>query len=1292
MRKIYNRIFGFAFAVLASASLASCSSDCSVPEDPEVRRSGPSQEVSINVSCGIDRMESTKAVFPHASYEAVEDLVSYFDWYIYSSEGNFIKSGRFTPGRDTKIDVVMHASLDYRIYAMANSVAIEPAPVTETAMKAAFYENASNGGLNSEVAQGPRLIMCGVADIVRSGSTASVEILLKRLVSKVVVSIDKSGLNPDVSVEFNTATLTNIPSKVMYFADNVPSSGCTASASAPVTTGPVTFYSYENAQGVLLPDNTGDQGNRHKFFPDGSKYENLCTYVSLKGYYSSPTKRGDIVYRMYLGANSTDFSLLRNRQYNVTVDFNGNGSIDEATWRVVVTDIQDLATGISISMDDTEIGYDESVPFSAVLTPSTVHCKHVKWEVSDASLVGFKPADGAGVLTLAQLNALEDNCGPFLIYGLKNGEGAITATTTDGTALSASKDFTVNLHVPVSSIVVTPATKTLYIGETVQLKATASPAFATDPSVTWSTADPAKALVSDAGLVTAKGEGEVVITATANDDHTKKGTAAITVLDRIDYYDDPVVTLAYNPASFTAAGGTAVPACTYEQTAHWLSGRTTKVTEGGSVTYDIPTPVSGFSMTSDGKVTVAANPAEVDRSAVARARVTLNGKTGSANATIMQGKAVILVFDAPVVSLSYSPTTIVAAGGTSVATCTYRQVAHWSNGSTTEVTTGGALTYSVIGTGFSVASNGTVTAQANPSESDRTATASVKVVLNGKEGTASVRLTQTKSVVISFDTPTVSLSYSPASFNAAGGTSTPACTYEQKVHWSNGTTSRITTGASLSFSRTSGSSDFVVASNGTVTVRKNTTSNDRTASFQVAVGLNGKTGTASATISQAKPVIIDFDAPVLSLSYGKTSFNAGGGTTAPVCTYSQKIHWDNGTTTTVTTGGALVYSLSSTDGFAVSSDGTVTVAKNMTGSARSTVSSVKLTINGKTATKTVTISQAAPVIISFDEPEVSLAYSPATFNAAGGTAVPSCSYTQTAHWDNGNTTSVTSGGSVTYRFKTNVAGFTLASDGSGKVSVATNPSENDRSAVVVATVALNGKSGSGNATISQGKSVIVSFDDPVVALSYSPSTIVAAGGTSVPACTCEQTAHWSDGRSTKITSGATLSYSLTSAVAGFSIDAGGTVTATPNASENDRSVNVKLVVTMNGKSVNKFVTITQSKSVVINFGTPEVTLSYTPSSVNAKGGSCKPSCSYKQTVTWSDGRTTTVTTGGTVTYDIPIKVTGFSINASTGVVSVAENMTESERQATAKVSVKVNGITGTATSAIRQGAPVIIDF
>ncbi len=81
----------------------------------------------------------------------------------------------------------------------------------------------------------------------------------------------------------------------------------------------------------------------------------------------------------------------------------------------------------------------------------------------------------------------------------------------------------------VTSITVSPSSKTLDVGGTQQLSVEVLPATALDKAVTWSTSNGSVATVSSTGLVTAEAPGSATITATAHDGSLVTGTCSITV-------------------------------------------------------------------------------------------------------------------------------------------------------------------------------------------------------------------------------------------------------------------------------------------------------------------------------------------------------------------------------------------------------------------------------------------------------------------------------------------------------------------------------------------------------------------------------------------------------------------------------------------------------------------------------------------------------------------------------------------------------------------------------------------
>ena len=153
-----------------------------------------------------------------------------------------------------------------------------------------------------------------------------------------------------------------------------------------------------------------------------------------------------------------------------------------------------LALDLSTKVSDT---------LQATITPSTANVnKEITWKSDNT---GIATVDGNGKVT-----------------AVGNGTTKITATTANGKSASC----TVTVTTAITSISVSPTSKTLKTGETVQLTATKNPSTATE-GITWTTSNSSVATVSN-GLVTAKGSGTATITVKSSTGG-KSATCTITV-------------------------------------------------------------------------------------------------------------------------------------------------------------------------------------------------------------------------------------------------------------------------------------------------------------------------------------------------------------------------------------------------------------------------------------------------------------------------------------------------------------------------------------------------------------------------------------------------------------------------------------------------------------------------------------------------------------------------------------------------------------------------------------------
>ncbi|PHX66227.1 MAG: hypothetical protein CK550_00810 [Gemmatimonadetes bacterium] len=120
--------------------------------------------------------------------------------------------------------------------------------------------------------------------------------------------------------------------------------------------------------------------------------------------------------------------------------------------------------------------------------------------------------------------------------GTVSGTGLLAVTAPGATTITATSEGRVGtatitvIPVPVASVVVTPGTTSILVGQTVQLTAAARDSVGgalSGREVTWSSSDVTRATVSGTGLATALTVGPVSISGTTEG---KSGTASISVL------------------------------------------------------------------------------------------------------------------------------------------------------------------------------------------------------------------------------------------------------------------------------------------------------------------------------------------------------------------------------------------------------------------------------------------------------------------------------------------------------------------------------------------------------------------------------------------------------------------------------------------------------------------------------------------------------------------------------------------------------------------------------------------
>ena len=170
-----------------------------------------------------------------------------------------------------------------------------------------------------------------------------------------------------------------------------------------------------------------------------------------------------------------------------------------------INDIE--ATGITLNTTTGDLNVGETLQLTATITPSDATIKTVAWKSSNT-----------GVATV------DDN---GLVRAVAPGSATITATTTDGTDLTASCHVTVVQRV--EGITLNETSLTLTLPETAQLYAQITPSNATNQTLTWTSSNSAIARVDNNGLVTSVAQGTATIRATTTDGSHLTASCVVTV-------------------------------------------------------------------------------------------------------------------------------------------------------------------------------------------------------------------------------------------------------------------------------------------------------------------------------------------------------------------------------------------------------------------------------------------------------------------------------------------------------------------------------------------------------------------------------------------------------------------------------------------------------------------------------------------------------------------------------------------------------------------------------------------
>ncbi|WP_299100127.1 Ig-like domain-containing protein [uncultured Winogradskyella sp.] len=167
-------------------------------------------------------------------------------------------------------------------------------------------------------------------------------------------------------------------------------------------------------------------------------------------------------------------------------------------------------TGVEVTPETATINIPDTASLSATFLPSDATNQNGTWSSSDESIA-----------TVSQSG---------IVSPVSEGEVTITFTTSDGDFTDDAIITVTNVVIPLESVIVTPETSNIELGNNLQLTTEFFPSNTSDISGIWSSSDDTIATVDEDGNVTALMVGEVTITFTANDGGFSD-SSSITVVD-----------------------------------------------------------------------------------------------------------------------------------------------------------------------------------------------------------------------------------------------------------------------------------------------------------------------------------------------------------------------------------------------------------------------------------------------------------------------------------------------------------------------------------------------------------------------------------------------------------------------------------------------------------------------------------------------------------------------------------------------------------------------------------------
>lgn len=269
--------------------------------------------------------------------------------FVFSSDG-FLERSEYIRGTGCKLPLVY--GRDYDIYACVN-FGYKLSIKTLDEMKALVFHLAYPDDYSTGMP------MCGAVFGVRAGN--SIRLPVVRLMAELRLSMDRSRLGDNVTMDVQSLRIGNCPRRCRVFAESAAESsddcfsvgfsrksgecGILNKTVGDGKSAELSLYMLENVQGNF-PREVGTDSD--KVLAGSEHLADVCSYIEMELGYRSPehySNGGFLKYRFYLGESRQDLNVRRNCLYHITVTPEGDG-LNEDSWRIDRSFLSDIVSFI----------------------------------------------------------------------------------------------------------------------------------------------------------------------------------------------------------------------------------------------------------------------------------------------------------------------------------------------------------------------------------------------------------------------------------------------------------------------------------------------------------------------------------------------------------------------------------------------------------------------------------------------------------------------------------------------------------------------------------------------------------------------------------------------------------------------------------------------------------------------------------------------------------------------------------------------------------------------------------